>query len=169
MVREEDEYVKNKWLWRNNIFREITDGWLLHITEVFNCLKTSQEHPLHPLPNYTIYLLPKFIFISIYAERRTVLSKLITNAMTFIDAMLLSKWQRISSVQSLDRVGHWGDITDDSGEILIQSFLQEAIVSSSSIGRDVHSLTLSIKHFLCQPQCCPPSKVPWRMVLKRLS
>ena len=28
---------------------------------------------------------------------------------------------------------------------------------------------LSIKHFLCQPKHRPPSKVPWRMVLERLS
>ena len=32
-------------------------------------------------------------------------------------------------------------MTDDSGEILFQSFLQEAVVSSSGAGRDVHSLT----------------------------
>ena len=38
-----------------------------------------------------------------------------------------------------------------------QSFLQEALVSSSGMGRDVHSLMLSIQHFLCQPWCCQPS------------
>ena len=37
------------------------------------------------------------------------------------------------------------------------------------MGRDVSSLMLSIQHFLCWPRCCPPSKVPWRMVLERLS
>ena len=31
------------------------------------------------------------------------------------------------------------DMKDDSAEILFQSFLQEAIVSSSGTGRDVHS------------------------------
>ena len=36
---------------------------------------------------------------------------------------------------------------DDSAEILCQSFLQEAVVSSFGTGRDVHSLTLSIQHF----------------------
>ena len=30
---------------------------------------------------------------------------------------------------------------DDSAEILFQSFLQEALVSSSGMGRDVHSLS----------------------------
>ena len=35
--------------------------------------------------------------------------------------------------------------------------------------RDVHSLMLSIQHFLCQPQHHPPSKVAWRMVSERLS
>ena len=33
------------------------------------------------------------------------------------------------------------------------------------MGRDAHSLMLSIQHFLCQPRHRPPSKVPWRMVL----
>ena len=61
-----------------------------------------------------------------------------------------------------------GKMTDDSAEILLQSFLQEATVSSSGMGQDVHSLTLSIQHFLCQPQHRPPSKVPWEMVLERL-
>ena len=39
---------------------------------------------------------------------------------------------------------------DDSAEILFQSFLLEALVSSSGTGRDVHSLMLSIQHFLCR-------------------
>ena len=38
----------------------------------------------------------------------------------------------------------------------------------SGMGKNVHSLKLSIQHFLCWPQRCPPSKVPWRMVLERL-
>ena len=36
-------------------------------------------------------------------------------------------------------------------------------------GQGVHSLMLSIMHFLCRPRRRPPSKVPWRMVLERLS
>ena len=67
---------------------------------------------------------------------------------------------KFSSVQSLDRLGHWGDMRDDLVEILFQPFLQEAIVSSSGTGRDVHSLMLSIQYFLCRPQCHPLSKVP---------
>ena len=50
---------------------------------------------------------------------------------------------QFSSVQSLDRFGRRGDMRDDSAEILFQSFLQEALVSSSGMGRDVHSLMLS--------------------------
>ena len=51
----------------------------------------------------------------------------------------------------------WGEnMTDDSAEILFQSFLQEAIVSSSYMGRDAHSLMLFIQHFLS----CLPSRVP---------
>ena len=34
-------------------------------------------------------------------------------------------------------------MTDDSAEILFQSFLRDAIVSSSGTDRDVHSLTLA--------------------------
>ena len=47
-------------------------------------------------------------------------------------------------MQSLDRLSRQGDMTDDSAEILFQSFLQEAIVSSSDMGRDVHSLTAAL-------------------------
>ena len=47
-------------------------------------------------------------------------------------------------------------------------FWQEAIMSSSSMGWDIHFLMLSIRHFLCQLQCRLPSKVPWRVVLERL-
>ena len=47
-----------------------------------------------------------------------------------------------SSVQSLDRLVRREDMGDDSAEILFQSFLQEALVSSSGMGRDVHSLML---------------------------
>ena len=51
-------------------------------------------------------------------------------------------------------------MTDDSAdEILLRSFLQEAVVSSSGMGTDVHSLKLSIKHFLCRPRCLPPSLI----------
>ena len=61
---------------------------------------------------------------------------------------------------------------DNSTEILFQSFLQETILSSSSMGRDVHSMILSdlsIQYFLCWPRHSPPSQVPWRVVLERLS
>ena len=57
----------------------------------------------------------------------------------------------------------------DNSANFFQSFLQEALVSSSCMGRDVHSLMLPVQHFLCQPQHRPPSQVPRRMVLERLS
>ena len=69
---------------------------------------------------------------------------------------------QFSSVQSLDRLGRQdggevgGNMTDYSAEILFQSFLQEAIVSSSYMGRDVHSLIFSTQHFFS----CLPSRVP---------
>ena len=77
--------------------------------------------------------------------------------------------QRFSSVQSLDRLDRLGDRTDDSAEILLQSFLQEATVSSSDKGRDIHSLMLSIQHFFCQPCHPSPSKTPLRVILDRLA
>ena len=69
----------------------------------------------------------------------------------------------------LDQFSHWGDMLDNSAEILLQSSLQEAIVSSSGMGWDVwHSLMLSIQHFLCwpshRPPLPPPPKVSYRMV-----
>ena len=70
---------------------------------------------------------------------------------------------QVSSVQSLEQMGRRGDIRDDSAEILFQSFLRETFVSSSGIGRSVHSLMLSIQHFLCRPRRRSPSKVPRRM------
>ena len=76
---------------------------------------------------------------------------------------------QFSSVHSHDWVIGGGEgMTDDSAEILLQYFMQEAIVSSSGMGRDVCSLMLSIQHFLCQPQCHPSSMVAWQMVLERL-
>ena len=75
----------------------------------------------------------------------------------------------MSSVQSLDELGRRGNMRDDSAEILFQSFLWEATACSSGIGRDAHSLTLSIQHFLCRLWRQPPCKVSWRMALERLS
>ena len=62
-----------------------------------------------------------------------------------------------------------GDRRDNSAEILFESFLQKAIENSSGMGRDVHSLMLSIQHFLSWLWHHPSSKVPWGMVFERLS
>ena len=75
-----------------------------------------------------------------------------------------------SSVQ-INPLTDWvvgGDMGDESAEILFQSFLQEALVNSSGMGRDVHFLMMSIQHFLCQPWCHPASKMPQKMVLEWL-
>ena len=58
---------------------------------------------------------------------------------------------------------------DKSAEIRFQSFLQEAVVSSSIMGRDDRSWMLPIQHFVCRSRCRLPFKMPRRMVLKRLS
>ena len=48
--------------------------------------------------------------------------------------------------QYLDQSDRRGDTRDEVAEICFQSFLQEAIVSRSDIGRDVHSLTSSTQN-----------------------
>ena len=92
----------------------------------------------------------------------TVIILITTKVMTATTKMVMTT---ISSVQSLDRVGRRGKMRDDSADFLSQSFLQEALVSSSGMGRDVHFL---IQHSLCCPRHRPPAKVPWRMVSERL-
>ena len=57
--------------------------------------------------------------------------------------------------RSLDQLGHRADMRDNSAEILFQPFLQEAIVNSSGMDRDVHSLMLSIQHFLLLTRALP--------------
>ena len=44
--------------------------------------------------------------------------------------------------------------------VVVVVVLQEAFVSSSGMGRDVNSMMLSIKYFLCRSRRRPPSKVP---------
>ena len=61
-----------------------------------------------------------------------------TDGMHF-DKVTMYRRPEGSSVQSLDRLG---GIVDDSAQILFQSFLQEAHVSNSRIGKDVDSLML---------------------------
>ena len=73
------------------------------------------------------------------------------------------------SAQSLDRLGRGGYMTEISAEILFQSFLQEAIVSSSGMGRNVHSLMMSIQHFLCRPRRRPRVSIYPACHLERLT
>ena len=91
--------------------------------------------------------------------------------------MITSLWNQkyfevplnVSSVQfsPLNRLCRRGDMMGDSAEIFFQSFQQEALVSSSGMGRDVHSLTLSIQRLLCRLRRHPLSKVSWRVVSER--
>ena len=84
----------------------------------------------------------------------------------------------LQQTHSLDRLGGrglggWGvgggGMRHDSAEILFQTVLREAIISSSDIGRDVHSLMWSIQRFFCRPGRRPSSEVHCRMVLEKLS
>ena len=85
----------------------------------------SRNHvPVHS--NY-FFLILSILKSNIYHEQRT---RLFAWDLMKIDG----------SVQSLDRLGRRGGMRDDSAEILFQSFLQEALVSSSDRGRAVHSL-----------------------------
>ena len=58
-------------------------------------------------------------------------------------------------------------VKDDLGEIACPSILREAILSSSGMGKDVHSLTSSIQ--LCRQRRRQSSKMPLRMVFERIS
>ena len=55
-------------------------------------------------------------------------------------ANMLQVYQ-FNSVQSLEQLGRWGNMMDDSAEILFQSFLRETTVSDTGMGRGVRSLT----------------------------
>ena len=66
----------------------------------------------------------------------------------------------VSSVHPLDRLGRRREMRDDSAEILFQSFLQKALVSSSgedhirtkqnsaNITKKIESLFLTSRHFM---------------------
>ena len=79
-------------------------------------------------------------------------------ACTYLHSSGLYSRQRLvqfSSVQPLGPSSRLGDMMNDSVEILFRPFLREAIVTSSGMDRDVHSLTLSIQYFRCRPQRRP--------------
>ena len=73
----------------------------------------------------------------------------------------------VCECQSFNRLSCRGNmiIQQKPSSILL---LRKALVSSSAMGRDVHSLMLSVQHFFCRPQSCPPSNVPWRMVFQKV-
>ena len=56
-------------------------------------------------------------------------------------------------------------MTDDPAEIPPYSFFfwQEAVVSSSGMGRDFHCLMCSIRHFLCRARRRQPRRLSWRV------
>ena len=67
--------------------------------------------------------------------------------------------------------GGGGGIRDNSAYIFFQSVLQEALVNSSRMGRDVHSLMFSISPsniFLCRTQRRPNTKVACGIVSDKL-
>ena len=75
------------------------------------------------------------------------------------------------SVQFSSLIG-WvvgGDVRDDSADVLPQSFLRNSHCEQFWHGQGCPLFDLSIQHFLCRPRRRPPSKVPRRMVLERLS
>ena len=53
-------------------------------------------------------------------------------------------YKRCTSVQSLDRSGRQGDVTDDSAQTLFQRVLQKATLSSSGMG-----CTCGVHTFVC--------------------
>ena len=77
-------------------------------------------------------------------------------------------WLSVHFSPLTDWVMGGGYMRNDSAEVLFQSFLQEARVSSSGVGKDVHTLTVSIQHYRCRPWRHLASKAR-RMVSERLS
>ena len=125
--------------WRNLLVKGLRDNFLLICSQ--------------PQPGWQCFGFCDLSFPC--AERKCTTSPI-------VDLSRLVKLEKFpimfSSVQSLDRLGRRGDMIDDSAEALFQSFQKGAVVSSFGMGRDVHSLMLSIQHFLCRPRRRPPSK-----------
>ena len=75
----------------------------------------------------------------------------------------------IHSVQSLDRLRQHGEHEGQFSRDPLSVFSARGPCEQLwYMGRAVHFLMLSIKHFLCRPRHHPPPKVPCRMVLDRL-
>ena len=66
--------------------------------------------------------------------------------------MYLTSVQFCPLIQWVGGMGEGGDMRDNSAEIFLQSFLQEALVSSSVMRRDVHSFMLSIQLYSDLPK-----------------
>ena len=100
-------------------------------------------------------------------ERPFPSARLFRQRAFFVSALSLSvRFHRgehviqFSSDQFFGQLGRRGDMKDDSSENVFQSILQEALASSSGMGRYVHYLRLSIQYFLCRLRRRPLSKVP---------
>ena len=65
-----------------------------------------------------------------------------TNTRMSINSIKYQPTEQFSSIQSLDQLGYQRGMTDESADILFQSFLQEAIMSSSGMVRDIYLLTV---------------------------
>ena len=65
---------------------------------------------------------------------------------------------KLTSSLTLRSDGRRGDMRDDSAEILLQGFQQEALVGSLALA-GCPLFDVSIQHFLCQSQRRPPAKV----------
>ena len=66
-------------------------------------------------------------------------------------------------------IGSSGVTRDDSAEILFTSRFSRRPLWAVLAWQGCPNLMLSIQHFLCRLRSRLPSKVPWRMVLERLS
>ena len=78
---------------------------------------------------------------------------------------------KLSSVARLtgSLAGHEGQYSTHPPFSFLFVFSLGAVVSSSDLDRDVRSLTSLIQHFFCGSRRRPPSKMPWRMTLVKLS
>ena len=107
------------------------------------------------------FVLPDDVLI-IFWHRRGVFTSLCDGTSIMATTLKQSRIRRVQliSVQFFDRFGRRSSMADYSVENLFPSFLQQALVISSGMGRDVHSLLLSIQHLLCRPRRLASFKGP---------
>ena len=82
---------------------------------------------------------------------------------------LLSVFHHHHHHQALDFGSRRGDLRAEEADVLLHAGLLAAVDRRSGMVMSVYSLMLSDQLLLCRPRLRPPSTVPCKMVLERLS